>query len=67
LKVPTVRANSARSCTTACALRLSSQNDGADISASIRPRRVSLAGTSKMPPEVVQTLVQLRHVSLQLA
>jgi hypothetical protein len=48
-------------------LRLSSQNDGADISASISPRRVSLAGRSKMPPEVVQTLVQLRHVALQLA
>jgi len=26
-----------------------------------------LAETSKMPPEVVQTLVQLRHVALQLA
>ena len=67
LKVPTVLARSARSCTRACAFRLSSQNDGEAISVSIRLRRVSLAGTSKMPPEVVQTLVQLRHVALELA
>jgi hypothetical protein len=46
---------------------VSSQNEGEDISASIRPRRVSLPGTSKMASEVVEPLVQLRHVALQLA
>jgi len=66
LKVVTVRASSARSCTSACALRVSSQKLGEDISASIRPRRVSLAGRSKMPSEIVEPLVELGHVTLEL-
>ena len=38
-----------------------------DISASIRPSRVSLAGRSKMPSEIVEPLVELGHVTLELA
>jgi hypothetical protein len=46
---------------------VSSQKLGEDISASIRPRRVSLAGRSKMASEVVEPLVELDHVALELA
>jgi hypothetical protein len=46
---------------------LSSQNDGDAISASRAARRSSLAGRSKMPPEVVETPRQVADVPLQLA
>jgi hypothetical protein len=46
---------------------VSSQKLGADISVSIRARRLSLAGRSKMPSEIVEPLVQLGHVTLELA
>jgi hypothetical protein len=45
---------------------VSSQKVGEDLSLSIRASRVSLAGRSKMPSEVVEPLVQLRHVALEL-
>ena len=60
LKVPTVRASSARSWTSG--LRLAGVVPEAAAWPSrrrCRPRRVSLAGRSKMPPEIVQALVQL--------
>jgi hypothetical protein len=47
-------------------LRVSSQKLGEDLSVSISARRVSLTGRSKMPSEVVEPLVQLRHVALEL-
>jgi len=39
---------------------------GEEISLSIGAGRFSLAGRSKMPSEVVEPLVQLRHVALEL-
>jgi hypothetical protein len=46
---------------------LSSQNDGEAISASRAASRLSLAGRSKMPPELVDPLTQLGDVALEIA
>src|SRR5437016_3893634 len=67
LKRPTVRATSARSWTRICALRLSSQKVGADISWSIRASRVSLARRSKMPPEVLELLLRVGEIALEVS
>src|SRR6266487_3172795 len=67
LKRPTVRATSARSWTRVCALRLSSQKAGADISWSIRASRVSLARRSKMPPEVLELLLRVGEIALEVS
>ena len=64
---PTRRASPERSWTRLWARRLSSQKAGEAMSASIRRRRSSLAGRSKVPPEVVEALLQLEDVALQLA
>jgi hypothetical protein len=63
----TVRARSVRSRISSCARRLSSQNAGAAISVSSLPRRCSLAGRSKMPPQLAHPTGQLSDVPLQLA
>ncbi len=66
LKVPSVRASSARSCTSPWARRVSSQKLAFAISPSMAARRASFPATSKMAPEVVQPLLQLRDVALQI-
>jgi len=49
------------------ARRLSSQNAGDAISASSAASRLSLAGTSKMPPELVHPRGEVGDVTLELA
>src|SRR5437879_1497479 len=63
----TRRASSARSRISSCARRLSSQKAGDAISASSAARRASLAGRSKVPPELVDASGQLRDVALEIA
>jgi hypothetical protein len=48
-------------------LRLSSQKVGADISWSIRASRVSLAGRSKMPPEVLELLLHVGEITFEVS
>src|SRR5438874_3598702 len=63
----TTRASSLRSRISSCARRLSSQKAGDAISASSAASRVSLAGRSKVPPELVDPPGQGGDVALEVA